>query len=191
MEEQSEEMVTSREHVDGHGGEDSGARVVLRLPRPEQIVLVPQLPRAEPWREDHPPSPHGCQLRRLLRLLLLRLVALRLVALLLVALRGHGGGGEGGRRHGGWGRRWRRGRSRERRGFLRTQGAMKTMRETAPVSSAFKGEGGGRSAFPIKEQATISPTTPQSTRAVREGCGGYRRGYGLPWAARARALSWA
>src|SRR6187399_2512341 len=37
----------------------------------------------------------------------------------------------------------------------------------------------------------ISPQTPQSTRAVREGRGGYGGGYGAPWAAGARALFWA
>src|SRR6187401_603689 len=122
MEEQSEVMVTSRIHVTGFGGEDPGARVSLRLPRPEQVILVPQLPRAEPRREDHHPLPHGCQLRRLVGLLFLRLVALR-----LVALRGHGRDGEGGRRRCGCWRRWRKGGSRlsvdlwgggERRGFL-------------------------------------------------------------------------
>ena len=68
---------------------------------------------------------------------------------------------------------------------------MKQWGETAPVSSAFQGGWGTFRIFPLKKQATISPTTPQSTRAVREGRGGYGVGYGAPWAACARALFWA
>ena len=89
MEECSKVKVPAGEHVDSDGGEDSGAGMSFGLPRPEQIVFVPQLPRAKPRREDHALLPQGCQLRRLLGLLLLGLVILR-----LVALRSHGGGGE-------------------------------------------------------------------------------------------------
>ena len=90
MKESSEEEIPAGEHVFGDGGEGSGAGMGFGLAGPEQIVLVPQLLRAKPWREDHIPLPQGGQLRRLLRLLLLGLVRFR-----LVALRSHGGGGEG------------------------------------------------------------------------------------------------
>ena len=90
MEKSSEEEVPAGEHIFGDGGEDSIAGMSFGLPRPEQIVFLPELPRAKPRREDHALLPQGGQLRRLLGLLLLGLVCFR-----LVALRSHGGGGEG------------------------------------------------------------------------------------------------
>ena len=52
-------------------------------------------------------------------------------------------------------------------------------------------EGADVPPFRLKKPPTISPTTPQSTRAVREGRSGYGVGYGAPWTACARALFWA
>ena len=42
-----------------------------------------------------------------------------------------------------------------------------------------KREGAGVPPFRIKKPPMISPTTPQSTRAVRGGCGGYGERYGV------------
>mgnify|MGYP006961257025 CR=1 FL=1 len=92
MEENSEEEVPAGVHVLGGGGISSGPRMRLGLLGPEQVILVPELPRAEPWREDDVPLPQKSKLRRLLGFLLLGLLRLR-----LLGLRGHGGGGEEGR----------------------------------------------------------------------------------------------
>src|SRR3954467_3747589 len=54
-----------------------------------------------------------------------------------------------------------------------------------------RGKGADVPLFRIKKPPTISPTTPQSTRAVRGGRGGYGVRYGVTQATRARALFWA
>ena len=155
MEGSSEEEVPAGKQIFGDDGEGSGAGMSFGLPRPEQIILVPQLLRAMPWGEDHVPLPQGGQFRRLLGLLLLGLVVLGLVALRLVALRSHGGGGEGrgeeldgaaDAEDGGGGVE-----AKSSGGFLEDEDAMKTKEETAPASSAFKGEVGDVPHFPIKE----------------------------------------
>src|SRR3954464_8195479 len=52
-------------------------------------------------------------------------------------------------------------------------------------------EGADVPPFRIKKPPMISPTVPQSTRAIRGGRGGYGERYGVTQAARARALFWA
>ena len=54
-----------------------------------------------------------------------------------------------------------------------------------------KRDGAGVPSFRINKPPTISPTMPHSTRAVREGRGGYGVRYGVTQAACARALFWA
>src|SRR6187399_3405518 len=90
MEESCEEEVPAGIIVLGGGGIGSGPGMRLGLLGPEQVVLVPELPRAELRREDDVPLPQQGKPRRLLRFLLLGLLHLR-----LLGLRGHGGGGEG------------------------------------------------------------------------------------------------
>src|SRR6187401_204975 len=90
VEEDSKEEIPAGVQISGGGRVDSGAGMRLGLLGPEQIVLVPELPRAEPRREDDVPLPQGDKLCRLLGFLPLGLLRFR-----LLGLRGHGGGGGG------------------------------------------------------------------------------------------------
>src|SRR4051812_31630334 len=136
-----EEIIPAGVVALGGGRIGSGAGMRLGLLGPEQVVLVPELPRAELRREDEVLLPQQGEHRRVLRFLLLGLLRLR-----LLGLRGHGGGGEGRetkepvapqvRASGGGkmeaerkGDLWRRERTQQRR-----------RRGAAPASSALYGE---------------------------------------------------
>src|SRR4051812_3529732 len=90
VEEGCEEVVPAGVNVLGGGRIGSGAGMHLGILGPEQVVLVPELPRAEPRREDEVLLSQQGKPRRVLRFLLLGLLLLR-----LLGLRGHGGGSEG------------------------------------------------------------------------------------------------